>query len=80
MAKTTGNNSDSKGSGKENRTGQGQKENRGNRKLPDQNGSEPQRTNTAGDTSNGKYSRTGIRKDEKESRPNNDHSGAGDRP
>ncbi len=50
-------------------------ENRGNKKLPDNKGDKDERLSTSGDTSNPKYSKTGVRKEEKERRDSSDKEG-----
>ncbi|MCD6063595.1 MAG: hypothetical protein K0R82_1506 [Flavipsychrobacter sp.] len=60
MANSNRNRNSTKGSEKETRKGT-EEENRGNRKLPNNANNDPEKSNTAGDTSNGKYSRTNKR-------------------
>jgi|GEM_PF-2727513 len=74
MADTRGNNSDNKGMDKESRKGT-LPENRGNHKLRDNDSNSNESISTAGDTSNPKYSKTNMRKDEKERRDNSDYTG-----
>lgn len=63
MANSNRNRNGQKGNDKENRVGGNRDENRGNRKLPDNpnNSADDESISTAGDTSNGKYSRTNVR-------------------
>jgi hypothetical protein len=49
-------------------------ENRGNRKLPDNDRNSDESISTSGDTSNPKYSKTSVRKEDKERRENSDKS------
>ena len=49
-------------------------ENRGNRKLSDNDSNNHKSISTAGDTSNPKYSKTSVRKEDKEGRESSDHS------
>ncbi len=56
-----GNNSDDKGQQAENRTGQENQQQTGHHKLPDNPNNPPESISTAGDTANGKNSRTNIR-------------------
>jgi hypothetical protein len=60
MANSNRNRNSRKGNDKESRRGT-EEENRGNRKLPDNPENDPEKSNTAGDTSGGKYSKTGKR-------------------
>lgn len=60
MANSDRNRNSQKGKEKESRKGTAE-ENRGNRKLADNPANDPEKSNTSGDTSNGKYSRTKMR-------------------
>ena len=73
MANSNRNRNSQKGQEKVSRTGS-QSENRGNGKLPDNRGNKDERLSTSGDTSNPKYSKTSVRKEDKERRENSDHS------
>ncbi len=58
----TKNRNSEKGTDAENRTGQNVRKDANNKKLPDNPANNPEETvSTAGDTSNGKYSKTGRR-------------------
>lgn len=62
MTDSNRNRNSNKNTDEVNRTGKGQPENRGNKKLPDNpNNESDESISTAGDTSNGKYSRTNKR-------------------
>ena len=49
-------------------------ENRGNRKLPDNDRNPDESISTSGDRSNPKYSKTSVRKEDKENRESSDRS------
>ena len=73
MAPQNRNRNSNKSHEDESRTGS-MSENRGNRKLPDNDSNNDESISTAGDTSNPKYSKTSVRKEDKESRESSDHS------
>jgi hypothetical protein len=71
MAESSRNRNGNKSYNKENRTGS-LPENRQNHKLPDLDTDNEQSMSTEGDTSNPKYSKTKVRKEDKEKRESGD--------
>jgi hypothetical protein len=71
MAERNRNRNSNKSSGKESRSGN-LPENRHNKKLPDLDTDNEQSMSTEGDTANPKYSKTKVRKEDKEKRESGD--------
>jgi hypothetical protein len=73
MANSNRNRNSEKTNANESRTGT-QPENRGNRKLRDNASGNDESISTRGDSSNPKYSKTNVRKEDKERNENSDKS------